>query len=195
MCRSEATASSISSPAALPLAHRHRDFVWFAYMCLLWMCVTDKDDMRCELDYSEGEARRVNLTLSSWPSWIQRQDSVRTSGAKPGCSGWPWPFVPCHDLHAPQHAAASPFGPLNHSNDFFHPSCRSRLYVTGTGADRRWSRLTSQEFWSRQLFRTPFLAPSPCYGGEQCDPKKVCSAAQFDCRIPHTASLLRKMTI
>ena len=37
--------------------------------------------MRCELDYSEGEARRVNLTLSSWPSWIQRQDSVGTSGA------------------------------------------------------------------------------------------------------------------
>ena len=33
-------------------------------------------------------------------------------------------FVPCHALHAlhaPQHAAASPFGPLNHSNDFFRP--------------------------------------------------------------------------
>ena len=28
-------------------------------------------------------------------------------------------FVPCHVLHALQHAAASPFGPLNHSNDFF----------------------------------------------------------------------------
>ena len=35
-------------------------------------------------------------------------------------------FVPCHALHAPQHAAASPFGPLNHSNDFFRPNCRSR---------------------------------------------------------------------
>ena len=34
-------------------------------------------------------------------------------------------FVPCHAFHAPQHAAASPFGPLNHSNDFFRPSCRS----------------------------------------------------------------------
>ena len=42
-------------------------------------------------------------------------------------------FVPCHALHAPQHVAASPFGPLNHSNDFFRPSCRSRLYITGTG--------------------------------------------------------------
>ena len=28
---------------------------------------------------------------------------------------------------------------------------------------------------SRQLFRGPFLAPPPCYGGEQCNPKKVCS--------------------
>ena len=37
------------------------------------------------------------------------------------------PVVPCHALHAPQHAAASPFGPLNHSNDFLRPSCRSRL--------------------------------------------------------------------
>ena len=45
-------------------------------------------------------------------------------------------FVPCHALHAPQHAAASPFGPLNHSNDFFCPSCRSRLYITGTGKSR-----------------------------------------------------------
>ena len=45
-------------------------------------------------------------------------------------------FVPCHALNAPQHAAASPFGPLNHSNDFFRPSCRSRLYITGTGKSR-----------------------------------------------------------
>ena len=34
--------------------------------------------------------------------------------------------VPCHALHAP----------LNHSNDFFRPSCRSRLYITGTGKSR-----------------------------------------------------------
>ena len=45
-------------------------------------------------------------------------------------------FVPCHALHAPQHAAASPFGPLNHNNDFFHPSCQSRLYITGSGKSR-----------------------------------------------------------
>ena len=44
--------------------------------------------------------------------------------------------VPCHALHAPQHAAASPFGPLNHSNDFLRPSCRSRLYITGTGKSK-----------------------------------------------------------
>ena len=44
--------------------------------------------------------------------------------------------VPCHALHAPKHAAASPFGQLNHSNDFLRPSCRSRLYITGTGKSR-----------------------------------------------------------
>ena len=44
--------------------------------------------------------------------------------------------VPCHAPHAPQYAAASPFGPLNHSNDFLCPSCRSRLYRTGTGKSR-----------------------------------------------------------
>ena len=45
-------------------------------------------------------------------------------------------FVPCHALHAPQHVAASPFGPLNHSNDFFLPRCRSRLNITGIGKSR-----------------------------------------------------------
>ena len=44
--------------------------------------------------------------------------------------------VPCHALHAPQHAAASPFEPLNHSNNFLRPSCRSRLYLIGTGKSR-----------------------------------------------------------
>ena len=37
--------------------------------------------------------------------------------------------VPCHALHAPQHAAAWLFRPLNHSNDFLCPSCGSRLYI------------------------------------------------------------------
>ena len=41
--------------------------------------------------------------------------------------------VPCHAFHAPQDAAASPFGPLNHSNDFLRPCSRSRLYITETG--------------------------------------------------------------
>ena len=45
-------------------------------------------------------------------------------------------LVSCHALHAPQHAAASPFEPLKHSNDFLRPSCRSRLYITGTGKSR-----------------------------------------------------------
>ena len=34
-------------------------------------------------------------------------------------------FVPCHALHAPKHAAASPLGPLNHSNDFFRPAAEA----------------------------------------------------------------------
>ena len=45
-------------------------------------------------------------------------------------------LVPCHALHAPQHAAASPFGSLNQSNDFFRPSYRSRLYIAGIGKSR-----------------------------------------------------------
>ena len=44
--------------------------------------------------------------------------------------------IPCHALPAPQHAAVSPFGPLNHNNDFLRLSCRSRLYFTGTGKSR-----------------------------------------------------------
>ena len=40
--------------------------------------------------------------------------------------------VPRHALHAPRHAAVSPFGPLNHRNDFPHPSCQSRLYIIDT---------------------------------------------------------------
>ena len=35
-------------------------------------------------------------------------------------------FVPCHALHAPQYAAASPFGPLNawHNNLFSKASVK-----------------------------------------------------------------------
>ena len=44
--------------------------------------------------------------------------------------------VLCHSFHAPQHAVALPIRPLNHSNDFLRPSCRNRLYITGTGKSR-----------------------------------------------------------
>ena len=44
--------------------------------------------------------------------------------------------VPCHALHAPQHAAALPFGLLNHRYDSLRPNCRSRLYITGIGISR-----------------------------------------------------------
>ena len=45
-------------------------------------------------------------------------------------------LVPCHAVHAPQHAAASPFGPLNQRNYFFRPSYRSKRCVAGTGKSR-----------------------------------------------------------
>ena len=45
-------------------------------------------------------------------------------------------LMPFHALHAPQHAAASPFGPLNQKYDFFRPSYRSRLYIAGKGKSR-----------------------------------------------------------
>ena len=44
--------------------------------------------------------------------------------------------VPCHALHAPQHAAPLLFVLLNHGNAFLHPSSLSRLYITGTGKSR-----------------------------------------------------------
>ena len=44
--------------------------------------------------------------------------------------------VPCHALHAPQHAAASPNRPVNLRNDCLRPNCRSRLYITGKGISR-----------------------------------------------------------
>lgn len=37
--------------------------------------------MGCELDYSKGEARRVNLTMLHLGD--KTQDSVKTAGAKP----------------------------------------------------------------------------------------------------------------
>ena len=39
--------------------------------------------------------------------------------------------MPCHALHPQQHAAVSPFRPLNQSNEFLRPNCRCRFYITG----------------------------------------------------------------
>ena len=66
--------------------------------------------------------------------------------------------VPCHARHAPQYAAASPFGPLNHSNDFLRQSCRSRLYITGTGKSRYagfWFELPTPRLIADQGLRAP----------------------------------------
>ena len=74
-------------------------------------------------------------------------------------------FVPCHALHAPQHAAALPFGPLNHSNYFFSPSCGSRLYITGTGKSRYAGfclELPTPRWVANQGLRAP-IYPRYCY--------------------------------
>ena len=90
--------------------------------------------MRCELDYSEGEA------CKSQPHFLalagSRGKTVSGLELSPDAvddHDFCWT---CHALHAPQHAAASPFGPLTHNNDFLHTSCRSRLYIIGTGISR-----------------------------------------------------------
>ena len=67
-------------------------------------------------------------------------------------------LVPCHALHASQHAAALPFGPLNQRNDFFRPSYRSRLYIAGTGKSRYADfclELPSPRWTAGQGLRTP----------------------------------------
>ena len=66
--------------------------------------------------------------------------------------------APCHVLYAPQHAVASPFGPLNHTNDFLRPSCRSRLYISGTGKSRYAGfclELSTLRWIADQGLRTP----------------------------------------
>ena len=56
------------------------------------------------------------------------------------------------------HAAASPFGMLNHNNDFLRPSCRSRLYITGTAKSRYAGfclELSSSRWIADQGLRAP----------------------------------------
>ena len=90
-------------------------------------------------------------------------------------------FVLCHALHAPQHAAASPFGPLNHSNDFFCPSCRSRFYITGTGKSRYAGFLE----WPtpRWIADLGFRAPSTLDIATQ---KVLSCAKKFNCQFKNT---------
>ena len=112
--------------------------------------------MHCELDYSEGEARKVNslsrsdlagsrgktvsghLELKKDKRKFQGVPQSQTAALHKAWMQWMTmtSVVPCHAHHAPQHAVASPFGPLDHSNDFLRPCRRSRLYITGTGKSR-----------------------------------------------------------
>ena len=67
-------------------------------------------------------------------------------------------LVPCHALHASQHAAVSPFGPLNQRNEFFRPCYRSRLYIDGTGKSRYvgfYLELPSPRWIADQGLRAP----------------------------------------
>ena len=75
-----------------------------------------RNTMTCamKLDYSEEGVRSVNLTRSSSPNYVQRQDT--------GQDVWNWvrmqwrpvtSSVPCHALHVPQHVAVSLSEPLN----------------------------------------------------------------------------------
>ena len=75
-----------------------------------------RNKMKCamKLDYSEVEMHSVNLTRSSAPNCVQRQDTGQD------VRSWVWmqwmtvtSLVPCHALHVPQHVAVSFPEPFN----------------------------------------------------------------------------------
>ena len=61
----------------------------------------------------------------------------------------------CQNQHCPLECAYSIRRWLKVSSLF-------SFFLFDREVDPRWSRLISQEFWSRQLFRAPFLTPSQC---------------------------------
>ena len=95
------------TPAASPLAHLHRTY--FCELVSMWLgCVCsgcmlkDWNDMRCGLDYSEKEVRKVNRSLSLSLSWCaQRQDTSSNIWGQIRLQS----FEPSWTLHAPQHVA------------------------------------------------------------------------------------------
>ena len=119
--------------------HHHRAFLYDLHMCACCDCVL-LIKMTCTVNWIIMRERCVvNLTLSSWPSWIQRQDSVKTSEAKPRCSGWPWLLL-ClvmlsmlHNMLLHRHLGRWIKVMISSTPAV---SCRSRLYITGTDKSR-----------------------------------------------------------
>ena len=91
------------------------------------------------MDYSEGELRKVvNLTLSSWPTCIQWQDIVETTGDGSGCSGWSAvSLVPhCALCCTPQRFAGSALPPVEPLGVSSAQSAGASLRVLGVDIPR-----------------------------------------------------------
>ena len=137
MCRSATTASSVTSPLLRrsPIAAR---LLYDLHICACCECVL-LIKMTCAMNWIIVRERRAESTSLSHPDLAGSRGKT-VSGhlelSPDAVDDHDFFCVPCHAFHAPQHAAASPFGPVNHNNDFFRPNCRSRLYITGTGKSR-----------------------------------------------------------
>ena len=120
-------------PRRLPIA---TGLLYDLHICACCECVL-LIKMTCAVNWIIVRERRAESTSPSHPDLAGSRGKTVSGHLElsPDAVDDITSFVPCHALHAPQHAAASTFGPLNHSNDF-RPSCRSRLYITGTGKSR-----------------------------------------------------------
>ena len=86
------------------------EFVVYAGACVL----RNKTTSAMKLHYSKEEVRSVNLTRSSSPNFVQRQDTHQDVWS------WGWmqwmtvtPLIPYHALHVPQNVAVSLSEPLD----------------------------------------------------------------------------------
>ena len=102
------------TPAASPLAHRHRPFIVDSRVMQV-LVLRHKITCAMKLDYSEEGVRNVNLTRTSSSNCTQRRQDTGQD-----VWGWVWmqwmtvkSLVPCYDLHVPQHDAVSLFEPIN----------------------------------------------------------------------------------
>ena len=107
---------------------------------------------------SPSSARRVSLRAAISTLWFIRRGNLFSLTFLYWSSSLPTRAVLRSDLSEPE---------LSIRVRTFHaPMVRSITFIfifsySTAKLDSRWSRLTSQELWSKQLFRAPFLAPSP----------------------------------